>query len=213
MTPSSLTRRSILAALATGPALVSGVAHAQRMTLDTITNDPEAPVAGNPAGDVTIVAFLDYNCPYCKKSVPELERVLATDSGVKLVYKDTPVLTEASVFGARMALAAKYQGAYLKVHNALMRVPGRRNPQPMMEDAIASSGVDIARLKADLEKHGAEIDALIKRNVAQADALGFEGVPDFIIGSFKANGYLDYDTFKSAIAQARAEATAKPSTL
>ena len=59
-------------------------------------------------------------------------------------------------------------------------------------------------LKADLELHGPDIDALIKRNVAQARALGFEGVPNFLIGPFKANGFVDYEGFKSAIAQARA---------
>ncbi len=176
---------------------------AQAMTLQSIANDPDAPIAGNPNGDVVIVAFLDYNCQYCKKSAPDLERIVKTDGGVKLVYKDCPVLTEASVYGARMALAAKYQGAYELVHGTLMRVPGKRNPQSYMEEAIASSGVDVARLKADLEAHGPEIDALIKRNVAQAQALGFEGVPNFLIGPFKASGGLDYEAFKSAVAQTR----------
>lgn len=182
----------------------AGCVKAQAMTLDAIVNDPDAPTAGNPKGDVVIVAFLDYNCQYCKKSAPDLDGIVKTDGGVKLVYKDCPVLTEASVFGARMALAAKYQGAYGLVHATLMRVPGKRNPQSYMEDSIASSGVDMAQLKADLESHGPEIDALIKRNVAQAQALGFEGVPNFLIGPFAANGYVDYDGFKSAVAQARA---------
>jgi protein-disulfide isomerase len=176
---------------------------AQEITLDSIVNDPDAPVAGNPKGDVVIVAFLDYNCQYCKKSAPDLDGIVKTDGGVKLVYKDCPVLTEASVFGARMALAAKYQGAYELVHATLMRVPGKRNPQSYMEDAVATSGVDMERLKADLETHGPEIDALIKRNLAQAQALGFEGVPNFLIGPCKANGAIDYETFKLAVAQAR----------
>lgn len=179
------------------------VARAQAMTLDSIVDDPDAPVAGNPKGDVTIVAFLDYNCQFCKKSAPDLEQVVKTDGRIKLVYKDCPVLTEASVYGARMALAAKYQGGYERVHAALMRVPGKRNPQSSMEEAIASSGVDMARLKADLDAHAAEIDALIKRNVAQARALGFEGVPDFVIGHFMVSGGLGYEGFKTAVAQTR----------
>ena len=205
-----LTRRIFLNATISAGALVmvdrTREARAQEMTLAAVVNDPEAPVAGNPKGDVAIVAFLDYNCQYCKKSAPDLDRVVKADGGVRLVYKDCPVLTEASVYGARMALAAKYQGAYQLVHNALMQVPGKRNPQSYMDDAIASSGADVARLKSDLALHGTEIDGLIKRNVAQAQALGFEGVPNFLIGPFKANGFIDYETFKSAIAQARAEA-------
>ena len=211
----SLNRRIFLnAAVAAGASILvdplrGGAARAQEMTLESIVNDPDAPVAGNPKGDVTIVAFLDYNCQYCKKSAPALDGIVKTDGGVRLVYKDCPVLTEASIYGARMALAAKYQGAYRQVHNALMQVPGKRNPQSYMDDAIASSGVDVARLKSDLEAHGAKIDAIIKRNVAQAQALGFEGVPNFLIGPFKANGALDYETFKSAVAQARALARKK----
>jgi protein-disulfide isomerase len=194
--------------LTTGVAAVClfrvGAVRAQELTFDSIVNDPEAPVAGNPKGDVVIVAFLDYNCQYCKKSAPDLDGVVKTDGDVRLVYKDCPILTEASVYGARMALAAKYQGGYDLVHAALMHVPGKRNPQNDMEEAIATSGVDLRRLRADLETHGSEIDALIKRNVAQAQALGFEGVPNFLIGPFKANGFVDYEGFKSAIAQARA---------
>ncbi len=205
----SLDRRFFLnAALVAGAISTVGLARptkarAQAMTLNSIVNDPDAPIGGNPKGDIVIVAFLDYNCQYCKKSAPDLDAIVKSDDGVKLVYKDCPVLTEASVYGARMALAAKYQGAYEQVHAALMRVPGKRNPQSYMEDAIATSGADMERLKADLESHGPEIDALITRNLAQAQALGFEGVPNFLIGPFKAHGGLDYQTFKAAVAQAR----------
>lgn len=176
---------------------------AQIMTLDSIVNDPEAPTGGNPKGDVTIVAFLDYNCQYCKKSAPELDRAVTADGNIRLVYKDCPVLTEASVYGARMALASKYQGAYDRVHSALMRVSGKRNPQSFMDEAIQTSGVDMPRLKEDLEKHGEDIDTLIRRNIAQARALGFEGVPNFLIGPLKASGYLDFEAFRSAVQQAR----------
>ncbi|MCI4679715.1 DsbA family protein [Rhodoblastus acidophilus] len=209
-------RTVLLAALASSPLLASGFvrrAKAQQMTLESIANDPDAPTAGNPKGDVTIVAFLDYNCPYCKKSAPTLDGILQTDSGVRLVYKDCPVLSEASVFGARMALAANYQGAYQRVHAALMRIPGRRNPQSTMEEAIASSGADLARLKSDLIAHGDDIDRLIRRNIAQAEALGFDGVPNFLIGPYKAHGYIDFDAMKSAVAQARALTAAKPEAL
>ncbi|MGP8171546.1 DsbA family protein [Rhodoblastus sp.] len=198
-------RRNLLAAaMAFGPLLAAGRVRAQNAPLDSLLRDPDAPVGGNPEGDVTVVAFLDYNCPYCKKSSPVLDGLLQTDSGVRLVYKDCPVLSDASMFGARMALAAKYQGAYQQVHAALMRLPGRRNEEATMEEAIEASGADIARLKSDLDAHGGEIDALIKRNLAEARALGFDGVPNFLIGPFSYNGYIDFETLKSAVARVRA---------
>ncbi len=204
-------RRTVLAAMASCSLLAAGLARragAREFTLGTIANDPEAPVAGNPRGDVTIVAFLDYDCPYCKKSSPVLDELLLADNGVRLVYKDCPVLSEASVFGARMALAAKYQGAYRQVHAALMRIPGRRNPQSAMEEAITASGADMTRLASDLDAHGGDIDRLIGRNIAQARALGFDGVPNFLIGPFEYNGFIDFEAFKTTVAQVRAAAAA-----
>ena len=79
-------------------------------TRDAILNDPAAPVAGNPKGDLTIVSFFDYNCRFCKKSEPDLERLVKADGNIRLVYKDWPILTEASITGAQLVLAAKYQG-------------------------------------------------------------------------------------------------------
>ena len=94
--------------------------------VEAILNDPATPVAGDPAGDVTIVAFMDYNCPFCKKSSPDLERFVNDDGKIRLVYKDWPILTDASVVGARLALAAKYQGKYRQAHVAMMSIRGQK---------------------------------------------------------------------------------------
>lgn len=176
----------------------------QRPAIDVeaILNDPEAPTAGNPKGDVTIVAFLDYNCPFCKKSAPDLARVVKEDGGIRLVYKDWPILTEASVYGAQLALAARYQGRYEAVHDALMRIPGRRIPEAEMLKAVAASGVDLDRLMADLKAHIGEISGLLKRNLAQADSLGLQGTPTYLVGPLLAST-LDYSSFKRAVAEAR----------
>ncbi len=95
-------------------------AAAGAIDVEGILNDPATPVGGNPDGDVTIVAFMDYNCPFCKKSSPDLERFVKDDGKVRLVYKEWPILADSSVYGARLALAAKYQGKYLDAHLALM---------------------------------------------------------------------------------------------
>src|SRR5260370_4468765 len=101
---------SALAIFSLASLMSSGPAWSASVDVDAILNDPEAPVAGNPMGDVTIVAFLHYNCPFCKRATPDLDKFVQTDGKVRLVYKDWPILTKASVYGAKLALARKYQG-------------------------------------------------------------------------------------------------------
>ncbi len=196
-----------LAALGAGLALHAAAparAEAGKIDVEAILNDPAAPVGGNPEGDVTIVAFLDYNCPFCKKATPQIEKLIRTDGQIRLVYKDWPILTEASVYGARLALAARYQGKYEQVHNALMAVPGRRNGEDVMRAAVKNSGVDMSRLDADLKAHDADITALLKRNAGQAEALGLQGTPAFLIGPFLVAAALDYEQYKKVVDQTRA---------
>ena len=199
----TIMKLAALAALAGGLNAVADPARAAGVDIEAILNDPEAPVGGNPQGDVTIVTFFDYNCPYCKKSAPELEKFVRADGKVRVVYKEWPILTEASTQAARMALAAKYQGRYEQVHTALLAIPGRHIPWEQMEQAIQKSGVDINRLHADSEAHGAEIDALLKRNGEEADSMGLQGTPVYLIGPFLAASALDYAAFKQAVAKVR----------
>ncbi|BCM83751.1 DsbA family protein [Methylobacterium indicum] len=207
-------RRTLLALLPAAtlaPALLSPglrteVAFAQGIDTNAILNDPEAPVSGNPKGDLTIVAFLDYNCPFCKKAEPDLLRLVKTDGRIRLVHKDWPILGDASVYGAQLALAARYQDRYDIVHRALMAIPGRKIPKERMRDAVAAAGIDMARLDEDATAHRAEIAALLQRNLDQADALGLQGTPVFLIGQLKVAAALDYDGFRQAAAQARAKA-------
>ena len=193
-------RRTFLAsalAFAASPAL------AAQINVEEILNDPAAPVGGDPKGDVAIVAFLDYNCPFCKKSTPGLAQAVREDGHVRLIYKDWPILAPSSVEGAKLALAAQYQGKYEEAHAAMMALKGR-STVPQFRDAVKGAGVDMARLDADLSAHGADITALIKRNNAEAEALGLEGTPVFLIGPFKVAAAVDYDEFKRVIGQARA---------
>lgn len=178
------------------------------LTREAILNDPETPVGGNSKGDVTIVAFFDYNCPYCKKAEPALQRLVKTDGHIRLVYKDWPILAATSVYGAEVALAAKYQGKYQAVHDVLMRIPGARGTRiskETMDRALHESGVDIARFNKDLETHLESIRAILRRNNAQAEGMGFQGTPVYLIGPYQVAAALDYDGFKKVVAQARAQ--------
>jgi len=180
------------------------VAAAGAIDVEAILHDPATPTAGNPAGDVEIVAFMDYNCPFCKKSSPDLERFVDDDGKVRLVYKDWPILTDASVTGARLALAANYQGKYRQAHVAMMSIRGQKVDSASMLAAVKAAGVDMALLDVDLKTHDADISALLKRNMSEADSLGLEATPVFLIGPFKVAKALDYDEFKQTVADFRA---------
>lgn len=189
--------------------LVAGrVAFGQEaVSKEMILNDPAAPVGGNPKGDLTIVNFTDYNCPYCKKIAPVLQQIIKEDGNIRHVYKDWPVIRPTSIDGAELASAAKYQNKYEVAHDALMTIPGSGLTRDQMRKKLQSAGIDMKRLDADLTSHRADIDALIKRNMAQADAIGLTGTPSFLIGSFRTST-LDYAGFKQVIADARAKQTA-----
>lgn len=173
---------------------------------DMILNDPDAPVAGNPTGDLTIVDFFDYNCPYCKMAAKSLEKLVKVDGSIRLVYKDWPVLAETSIVGARLALAAKYQDQYLPVHHALMDIPGYGISRDQMLDAVRKTGVDQPRLDADIVAHADDILRLIKRNLTIAEAIGLQGTPGFLVGAYKVNQALTYDGFVRVAADARMQA-------
>ncbi len=170
-----------------------------------VLDDPSAPVTGNPKGDVTIVEFSDYNCPYCKQSAAALEKFLKSDGNIRVVHKDWPVLTEASAYGARLALAAGYQGKYAEAHAALMQIPGMRISKDRMLEAVTASGVDMDRLEGDLKAHAGEIAALLERNSEQAETLGLRGTPAFLVGPYIVPSALGYDDFRQVVADARAK--------
>ena len=203
---SDVTRRGALAILGGAAAAIAVVQPARaeiEVTKEMILNDPAAPVGGNSQGDVTIVNFTDYNCPYCKKVAPVLARVVKEDGKIRHVYKDWPVIRPTSIDGAQLALAAHRQGQYEQAHTALMGIPGSGIERERMREALRQAGIDMDRLDRDLAEKRDEIDALIQRNMAQGDALGLTGTPSFLIGPFRLS-MLDYDGFRQVISDARA---------
>jgi len=172
-------------------------------TAEQLLNDPNDPVGGNPKGDITIAVFTDYNCPYCKKSKPDLERVVREDGNIRLVYKEWPVLSEASAVGSKVALAARYQGKYREAHDAMMALPGGRVEAQQMVEAVREAGIDMEKLDADLKSHDAEITAILRTIHAQGDYMGFQSTPSYIIGKYRVPTALNYEAFKKAVADAR----------
>ncbi|HYW64064.1 MAG TPA: DsbA family protein [Bradyrhizobium sp.] len=210
------TRREALAllgasavALAIPPAFAATTGGEDKvLTESAVLRDPEIPAAGNPEGDVTIVEYFDYNCPYCRKLEPELRQVVQDDGKVKLVYKDWPVLGPVSIAAARLALATKYQDKYVAAHDALMSSASRLTDQRIRE-LLGEAGIDVDRAAKDLESNAKAIDAILVRNHDQATAFGFKGTPSFIIGKFRVPGALTMAQFDQAIADARKAAAKK----
>ncbi len=163
---------------------------------------PASAVAGNPDGDVTIVEFFDYRCPYCKRSAPTLAALLDKDPGVRVIYKEFPILGPESVFASRAAIAARAQGGYVAFHLALMAAKGNLDERAVMRIA-ASSGLDLERLRRDMG--AAEIGTLIEKNRKLARAVGVNGTPGFVIGNRVIAGYIDLARLQKVIAELRAE--------
>ena len=165
-----------------------------------LLDDGDSPIAGNPKGDVTIVEFMDYQCGYCKRAYAVVKSVVAADGKVRIIYKDLPILGEASSIAAYAALAAARQNKYLALHSALMEFRGPLN-RARIFDAAASVGIDVPQLEKDME--APEITFIIERNMALASALGVRGTPAFVIGKQLIPGAIDSDTLKKLIADAR----------
>ena len=169
---------------------------------EEIFRDPAAPVGGNPKGDVTVVEFFDYNCPYCRRVAPVMEKAEADDPKVRVVYKEFPILGEGSMFAAKAALAAYRQGKYVAFHQAMMKMKGRASESTVL--AVAKQvGLDIERLKADMKDP--EIDKAIQRNLVLAGALRINGTPAFVVGDQIIRGATDLKTLKAQIREARAK--------
>lgn len=199
----------MLGAFGLGAAMAGlGLAPARAVTSDevltetAVLRDPEIPPAGNAHGDVTIVEFFDYNCPYCRKLAPELAQVVYDDGKVRMIFKDWPILGPVSVYASRLALASKYQGKFVAAHEALMSTSSRLT-EPRIRELLNGARIDVDRALKDMAANAGAIDAILKRNNAQAIAFGFQGTPAFIIGKFRVPGPLTMAQFDQAIADAR----------
>jgi len=167
---------------------------------DELVNDPSAPVGGNPSGDVTLVEFFDYNCPYCRRVAPTVAEIVAADADLRVVYKEFPILGPGSTFAARAALAAQRQGKYAPFHEALMAA-GQSLDEAQVLEIAAGVGLDTRRLEQDIRDPA--IQEAIARNLQLANALGITGTPSFVIGDRVVPGAVDLRTLQGLVARAR----------
>lgn len=175
----------------------SKVLGSQRNVLEL---DPNAPVLGNPDGDVTVVEFLDYSCPYCKRAMSEVKNLIDGDTGVRLDFREWPILGEGSVFAAKAALAARNQGKYEEFHWAMMSAKGQAAEASVLRVA-REVGLDVDRLRRDMETP--EVDEHIATSMRLTQLLGFNGTPSFVIGDALVPGFVEQSKLEEFVSAAR----------
>lgn len=169
-----------------------------------IQNDPVAPTIAPQGHDVTVVVFADYQCPFCRKLHPTLERLVDQDPKVKLVYRDWPVFGPASEAAARAAIASTWQDKHAEFNDALMTMSGRVSSQSIRA-AADRAGVDWAQLQSDLAAHEDEIDGALRRNAQYAAMLGLQGTPALLVGPYLIPGAVDEAGLREAVSLARSD--------
>jgi protein-disulfide isomerase len=159
-------------------------------------------IAGNPQGDVKLVVFFDYACPYCRQGHADVQKLVREDPKLMVIYRDFPVLSPASTEAALASLSAATQGGYGKFHNAMFESPGRVN-QARTLGIVKGVGLSEEKVTADL--NNAALKAEVNRNLDLGRNLGLTGTPSYIIGNRILSGAVGFDRLKEAVAAARAE--------
>ena len=173
-------------------------AKAVRLQLE---NDPGSPNLGNLKGNVTVIEFFDYNCPYCRQAGKTVQALIASDPNVRVIFREWPVLGAGSIFAARAALASRVQGKYEEFHWALMNGEGRATEASILKVA-RDLGLDIPLLQVDMASP--TVDLHLEQSNTLARSLGFTGTPAFIVGDKTAPGMISLDQISTLVAVARA---------
>jgi protein-disulfide isomerase len=167
---------------------------------DKIFNNPDAPIGGNPKGDVTVVEFYDYRCGYCKVVEPSVAQLLEQDKNVKFVFMEFPILGPQSMQAAKASLASVRQGKFAAFHKAMMGTKENLTDDVIFKVA-KTAGLNVDKLKKDMADE--KIEKIIKENIALGNEVGAHGTPTFIVGDQVVPGALPLENLKSMIADAR----------
>ncbi|WP_336057119.1 DsbA family protein [Nitratireductor sp. CH_MIT9313-5] len=196
-----MNRRNFLVTATATMATAATYAHAQDFpSVADVLFDPQIPVLGNPNGDVTVVEFFDYQCPYCKANHPDLLDVVKKDGYVRLVMKDWPIFGAPSLYASNLVLAAGDD--YEDAHKAIMKTKARLT-EDMIDEALKSAGLDPEPLMTRYQNDRARVDGIIDRNMAQASAFRFGGTPAFLFNTKIYQGALSRSDIKAAVEMAR----------
>lgn len=181
-------------------------AEAQRQAIidnrDTIFESPHGFVAGNPDGDITLVEFFDYNCPYCRQMTPVVMELVESDPELRVVFRDWPVLGEQSVEASRVALALKNAApeSFLAFHTEMMSQRGRVDGERAL-DVADELGVDRDAIEAAMD--APEVDAALQETQQLGNRLALRGTPSYVLGDEVLGGAVGGDNLRDRIAELR----------
>lgn len=171
---------------------------------DAIVEPFPGAIAGNPKGDVSVVAYLDYACGFCRASLPAITGLIASDPNVRIVYRELPILSPDSRTAAAWALAAALQNKFKPFHDALYA--SGRVDEASIQQAAATAGLDIAAARAAIRSP--QVVDEIERNLKTAGSLGFTGTPSWVVGDQVLSGAQTLPALQTAVAEARRAKTA-----
>ena len=162
-------------------------------------------VGGNPDGDVTVVEFFDYRCSYCKRAHPEVQSLVEADGGIRIIFKEFPILGPESEMASRYAIATKLlegDDAYAVVHDKLMEWSGAVN-EGALGRISGGTGVDHEAILAHMNSD--DVTAIIATNRQLAQVLQIQGTPSFVMGDAFLRGYLEPAQMRSMVEAVRAD--------
>lgn len=173
------------------------------MNADELFEDGYSWVGGNPDGDITLVEFLDYRCGYCRRAMPEVEKLITADGNIRLIVKELPILGENSMISSRFAVATKQVAgadAYKNVHDALMVLKGDASDVSLRRVADGL-GLDTDAIMAQMDS--ADVTAEIAATHALAQRLQINGTPSFVLHDEMLRGYLPAEQMAAIVAEKR----------
>ena len=174
-------------------------------TVAAVLADRSYPMRSDNPATLTLVVFTDYQCPACKLAHDAMERAVAADGRVRLIYRDWPIFGPMSERAARITLAADHQGIYPELHARLMRERRPLTEAVLREDVVLSAG-DWAKIVETMKTRAGEIDRMLSATRTTAFALGIAGTPAYLAGPVIALGANDEAGFRRLFAEGRAAA-------
>ncbi len=151
------------------------------------------------SGDVTVVEFFDYNCGYCRQTLPELIKLMDGDKKIKVQFMEFPILAPGSTEASKIAIAAAKQGKYLEFHKAMFAA-GRANKESALKVA-EQIGLDMEKVKTD--SASPETEALLAKIAEIGKRIFVDGTPTFIVGDKTNPGATDFDQLKQLVDETR----------
>ncbi len=171
----------------------------------SIYRAPNSSIAGDADGDITVVEFFDFNCGYCKRGLPEVQKLIHDDKKVRFVFKELPILAKGSEEAAKVALAAKRQGKYWEFHQVMLGSKGQANEASALKVA-ESLNLDMDKLKADMASDAVKTE--LADDMALAKKIGVNGTPHFLVGDKSVPGAPDdlHDQLETLVTEFRKNA-------